>query len=159
MYTDVAFLAIRVPTSPFIMSDRHCNALVIHCIDFRFHEAIRQFVANELGVASYDLLTVPGAAKHLTASGSPERRIGLLEDIGISIRLHVPSSIIIVNHADCGAYGGRAAFATPEAEATTHRSALTEATMSLRASYPSVAVRAYYARLDDGTIGFSSVVS
>ena len=74
----------------------HCDALVIHCIDFRFHEAIKNFLQNELGIKSYDLLTIPGAAKHLTAAGSAARRDGLLEDIGISIRLHEPKEIILI---------------------------------------------------------------
>lgn len=136
-------------------NSHHCNALVIHCIDFRFHKAISDFLQNELGVKSYDLLTIPGAAKHLTAAGSKSRREGLLEDIGISIRLHAPKEIILINHADCGAYGGRAAFPDESTEEATHRAALAEAETLLKQSFPDVLVSGYYADLEGENIEIS----
>lgn len=133
-------------------SNHHCDALVIHCIDFRFHEAVRDFLRNELNIKSYDLLTIPGAAKHLTAAGSATRGEGLLEDIGISIRLHEPKEIILINHADCGAYGGRAAFADTAAEETAHRQALEEAATSLTKQLPNISIKTYFASVSDNHI-------
>lgn len=133
-------------------SNHHCDALVIHCIDFRFHTAIRDFLQNELKTKSYDLLTIPGAAKHLTAVGSVTRREGLLEDIGISIRLHAPKEIILINHADCGAYGGSAAFADKAAEETAHRQALDEAIALLKKQFPNISIKTYFAFISDSNI-------
>ena len=133
----------------------HCDALVIHCIDFRFHEAIKNFLQNELGIKSYDLLTIPGAAKHLTAAGSAARRDGLLEDIGISIKLHEPKEIILINHSDCGAYGGRAAFSDEATEEAAHRAALEEAKSVIGGKHQGVRMRSYYARLLDQTVTIS----
>ena len=130
----------------------HCDALVIHCIDFRFHEAIKNFLQNELGIKSYDLLTIPGAAKHLTAAGSAARRDGLLEDIGISIRLHEPKEIILINHSDCGAYGGRAAFSDEATEEAAHRAALEEATTLLKKQFTSTSIKTYFAFIKGDTI-------
>lgn len=133
-------------------NSHHCDALVIHCIDFRFHEAIKNFLQNELGIKSYDLLTIPGAAKHLTAIGSAARRDGLLEDIGISLRLHEPKEIILINHSDCGAYGGRAAFVDEAAEEVTHRAALKGAATLLKNEFTSTSIKTYFASIRGDTI-------
>ena len=130
----------------------HCEALVIHCIDFRFHEAIRDFLRDKLGIKNYDLLTIPGAAKHFTAIGSTARREGLLEDIGISVRLHHPKEIILINHADCGAYGGRVACPDEVSEEAMHRAALEEARSVISGQYPGVIVKSYYAGMRDQTV-------
>lgn len=135
----------------------HCDALVIHCIDFRFHEAIRDFLQNELGLASYDLLTIPGAAKHFTAIGSAVRREGLLEDIGISVRLHAPKEIILINHSDCGAYGGATVFTSVEEERKNHESALKEAAEALRQNFSGITIKLYYADLVDKNIALKLV--
>jgi carbonic anhydrase len=129
-----------------------CDALVIHCIDFRFHEATRDFVWQTLGLKSYDLLTIPGAAKHLTVAGSADRRRGLLEDIGISLELHKPTAIIVINHADCGAYGGVAAFTSTDAETVVHHAALREAAALLHEQFPNVSIQVAYARFHQGAI-------
>ena len=135
----------------------HCEALVVHCIDFRFHEAIRDFLKNELVIKSYDLLTIPGAAKHLTAAGSASRREGLLEDMGVSLRLHAPKEIILINHADCGAYGGASAFASVEEERKNHESALKEAAEVLQQNFSGITVKLYYADLADKNITLSPI--
>ena len=118
----------------------------------QYTDRIRNFLQNEAGINSYDLLTIPGAAKHLTAIGSATRREGLLEDIGISIRLHAPKEIILINHSDCGAYGGSAAFASNAAETEAHQSALAEAAAIINSQYLNITVKCYFARLDNGKI-------
>ena len=132
-----------------LVHQHHCDALVIHCIDFRFHEAIRDFLHNELNIESYDLLTIPGAAKHLTATGSATRREGLLEDISISIRLHAPKEIILINHADCGAYGGAKAFENFDDETKNHESALRESRAVLHDKFSGLRVKICYAEITD----------
>lgn len=135
-----------------LLAEHHCDALVLHCIDFRFHGAIRSFLVNERHLASYDLLTIPGAAKHLTSAGSPERKKGLLEDIAISLRLHEPRQIVIINHVDCGAYGGRAAFSSEQEEASAHRAALAEAVATLQQNFPGKDIVGFLADIREGTV-------
>jgi hypothetical protein len=124
---------------------QRCEALVVHCIDFRFHEAAARFVRVQLGLETYDLLATPGAARHLTALAAPERQAALLDDIATSLHLHAPSRLVLINHADCGAYGGQAAFASVEAEAAFHHGALRQASQLLRARYPTLAVTTSFA--------------
>ncbi len=128
-----------------LLKEHHCEAVVVHCIDFRFHDAIAKFLHDEL--KSYDIIAIAGAGKHLTHAGSPERQKGLLEDIGISLRLHDPKQIIIINHADCGAYGGRVAFASADAEHDAHAAAIREATDTLKKNFSDREIKTFFANI------------
>lgn len=134
------------------MSNHSCQALVIHCIDFRFVDGLHNFLKSDLKLDSYDLIAVPGAGKHFTMMSTPERTSALLEDVGISVRLHDPKEIIIINHTDCGAYGGSAAFDSFEAEVAAHEAALRESKQTIEKHHDGRAVRLALATLAENGV-------
>ncbi|PJE76037.1 hypothetical protein COV04_01690 [Candidatus Uhrbacteria bacterium CG10_big_fil_rev_8_21_14_0_10_48_11] len=69
-------------------------------------------------------------------AGDEVRGRGLLEDISISLRLHTPKEIVLINHGDCGAYGGRDAFTDDEEEKATYKQALLDAKEKLVVPLP-----------------------
>ncbi|TSC56307.1 MAG: Uncharacterized protein Greene071421_237 [Parcubacteria group bacterium Greene0714_21] len=83
-----------------------CKALVLHCIDFRFQEQISEFLGKKFP-QSYDRVVLAGGVKELLENG--ERSI-TLKNLEISSRLHQPKIIVLIQHEDCGAYGGSKAF-------------------------------------------------
>ena len=89
------------------MSEHTCKALVIHCIDFRFRRSFAEFLEARFG-DSYDLISVAGGVKRLVSD--PLENNFILEQIKISDKLHKPEVILLIQHEDCGAYGGSAAF-------------------------------------------------
>ncbi len=82
------------------MNEHTCKALVIHCIDFRFRKMLNEYLFSRFE-NSYDLVSVVGGAKNLQF---------VLEQVKISNALHAPETIILIQHEDCGAYGGSKAF-------------------------------------------------
>lgn len=102
----------------------HCTALNIRCIDFRFREFTDQHLEKEMGILDFDLVTKPGGAKELAEKG---KDTGLFQDIALSISLHQPEKIILVNHIDCGAYGGSKEFASQSEEEARHKQDLLKA--------------------------------
>lgn len=59
-----------------------CKALVIHCMDFRFHSAIRDFLVS-LGIKDqYDLVSLAGATKGLVEN-DPDSTAIILKQIEI----------------------------------------------------------------------------
>ena len=52
-------------------------------------------------LGEYDLISVAGGAK-----GIVEREDYLFNQMAISCRLHSPENIVLIQHEDCGAYGG-----------------------------------------------------
>ena len=55
----------------------------------------------------------------------------VLSNINISLKLHDPDLIVLVNHEDCGAYGGSKKFASKEEEEQFHEQELDKAQETL----------------------------
>ncbi len=127
-----------------------CQAVVLACIDFRFWKETIKFVEEELGIKSYDFPKLPGAAK---AINECENEVDVpMKCVGVPCDLHHVGKIVIVNHADCGAYGGSAQFdGDTEAEQKFHESELQIAKEKILRYYPGKEVILVYAKLvDDG---------
>ena len=134
----------------FNYKDIHsCEAVVLACIDFRFWKETMQFVEKELGIKIYDFPKLPGAAK---AINDCQNEIDVaMKCIGVPCDLHHVSKIVIVNHADCGAYGGASQFKGDlEAEQKFHEEQLKNAKEKILKYYPGKEVILAYAKLVDG---------
>ena len=126
-----------------------CEAVVLACIDFRFWKETIKFVEEELEIESYDLPKIPGAAKAINECQN-EGDVPM-KCIGVPCDLHHVARIVIVNHADCGAYGGSAEFKGDlEAEQRFHESELKKAKEKIIAKYPEKEVILAFAKLVDG---------
>jgi hypothetical protein len=84
------------------------DAAVIACFDARFDLALRKLL-RRLGIEQPDTVRIAGGPRAL-ASGTSEERAFVSEQIRTSRRLHRSSSVLLINHTDCGAYGGLRAF-------------------------------------------------
>lgn len=85
--------------------DHKAEALVFSCIDFRFQEIIRQFTEGLGLTGKSDHIAVAGAIRQLIHPEIQAYNEFLLLQISISMRLHNPRTIYLINHEDCGAYG------------------------------------------------------
>jgi carbonic anhydrase len=133
----------------FNYKDIHsCEAVVLACIDFRFWKETMKFAEEELGLKSYDFPKLPGAAKSINDCLS-EVDVAM-KCIGVPCDLHHAQKIVIVNHADCGAYGGSVQFKGDlEAEQKFHEGELRKAKEKILAQYPGKEVILVYAKLVD----------
>lgn len=139
----------------FKFKDVHsCEAVVLSCIDFRFWKETAEFVENELGIRSYDFPSLPGGAKPIN-----ENVELALDCIGVPCRLHHVKRIVIVNHQDCGAYGGSKKFQNEEEEIKFHTEELGKAKEKLAEKYPDKEIITVFAKLSDdrGNIEFLTV--
>lgn len=124
----------------------HCDAIVMMCMDFRFWEATADYLKREKGIKTFDFLSFPGAAKMIIENqGNCPAEVGSK----ISCSLHNSSKIVVVNHADCGAYGGRKAFSSIEEERQKHLSDLAKAMEQMKKCYPDKEVVGVYVDLDE----------
>ena len=103
-----------------ILGMHKCKALVLHCMDFRFKPRIHEFLTGEGIMGDFDDVSVAGACKNFVSPQNDAEREFMLRQIEISRRLHGIGEVILMNHTDCGAYGGRAAFESLEAEHRKH---------------------------------------
>jgi carbonic anhydrase len=124
-----------------------CRALLLRCIDYRLEKPGHAYLERRgLGDAC-DILSVAGSVRTLVRSSGAEGRDFLLGQIALSMRLHSPEEIVLMNHTDCGAYGGTAAFPSEEAETRAHLRDLAAARGLIRSLHPGVAVRLLLARV------------
>ncbi len=124
-----------------------CEAVVLSCIDFRFWKETMEFVENELNIKSFDFPSLPGAAKMINESVDGDAAD---QCIDVPVRLHHVQKIIIVNHEDCGAYGGSAKFGKDrEEEQEFHTRELNKAKKKLSLKYPDKEIILVYAKLID----------
>ncbi len=128
-----------------------CEAVVLCCIDFRFWRETLEFAENlsagGLGLSNFDFPSLPGAAKAIN-----ERSELALGCVSVPCDLHHAKKIVIVNHADCGAYGGSVKFdGDAEAEQKFHEGELQKAKSIILEKYPDKEMILVYAKLvDDG---------
>jgi len=125
-----------------------CEAVVLSCIDFRFWKETMEFVETELGITSYDFPSLPGGAKPINECASDDDLA--MKCIGVPCDLHHVKKIVIVNHEDCGAYGGSKKFQSAEEELDFHTEELKRAKEKLAEKYPDLDIITVFARLADG---------
>ncbi len=132
----------------FKFKDAHsCEAVVLACIDFRFWRETAEFVEKELNIGTFDFPSLPGSAKAINEC--LEDSDVALQCIGVPIDLHHAKKVVIVNHEDCGAYGGSKAFASQQEEQNFHEKELNKAKNKLGEKYPDKEYILVYARLAD----------
>jgi|SRR3989344_1764333 len=113
-----------------------CKALIIHCIDFRFGKAIKKYLEEKNLLGDVDIVSVAGAVKNIEF---------IMGQIGISKKLHDIKQVILMNHTDCGAYGGRKVFSSDEEEREKHLTDLKAAEMQIHEKFPELEVRSVLA--------------
>ena len=126
------------------MREKHtCEAVVLHCIDFRFRKSLYEFLMKRFP-RGYDLISAAGSVKRLLQDG-PDNNF-VLEQLQTSDRLHSPQTIVLLQHEDCGAYGGSKAFQDFEVERAFQKQELQKAEDFLRNHF-SQKVEKYFAKL------------
>lgn len=118
--------------NPELMSSHTCNAAVVTCMDFRFQPYINEWLQERFKPGDFDRISWAGGIRNLDL---------VLEQIGISRRLHHTGLAVLINHEDCGAYG---AAGTPQRHAQDLKTAATE----INKQFPNLAVETYYLHLD-----------
>ena len=93
-----------------------------------------------------DLVSIAGAAKNFL---DPQTQPVALRQVEISKTLHGIKDVHLINHTDCGAYGGRSAFAGEEAERRKHRDDLAAAADVIRGAFPDLSVVKWIAHLEE----------
>lgn len=131
-----------------------CSTALVRCIDFRLGSAIRDYMQKNNLYNETDIISYAGATKNINddAGGPVETQIDL------SKSLHSINTVILMNHTDCGGYGGRSAFESAEAEREHHLGELNKAKDRLAAKHPDLTIKLALADIkDDGSINIEDI--
>ena len=130
------------------MTGPKCRACVVYCIDFRLHDHLHRFVAEQgLEKDGTDIVRVAGVAINLARPKRTYFRDFVMDQLEASHRLHNVREIYLVNHEDCGAYGEEN-VADSDMELETHKRDLQQARALLKGRLPDVTIVAFFQRLD-----------
>ncbi len=131
-----------------------CSTALVRCMDFRLGEPIRDFMNREFLYGNTDIIAIAGAARDVSQSDNS----AVEQQIDLSVQLHQIQNLVLMNHTDCGAYGGRPSFESHDAERTQHLADMQAAKAKLQAKYPELNIRLVLADIEDnGSIVIADV--
>ncbi len=87
----------------------HADACIVWCFDDRFTPVLNAF-ATAKNYQHYDLVRIAGGIKALASPDKESDREYVLKQIEISLKLHHTPRVVLMNHTDCGGYGGLKTF-------------------------------------------------
>ncbi|MBI2099619.1 hypothetical protein HYT45_04430 [Candidatus Uhrbacteria bacterium] len=134
------------------------KALLIHCIDFRFIKKIKEWMGSQNLLGVCDEVSLAGAVQNIVSPKNEADKELVLRQIDIAKRLHDIDEVILMNHTDCGAYGGANAFANELAEQEKHELDMREARAIILSKFPELKVRIILAKINrEGGVEFAEV--
>lgn len=94
-----------------------CKYLILHCMDYRLQPVIEEWKKTKGLSGDVDVMSIAGSCKDLAnyAVGTCESNF-VMAMITLAYEKHGVRNIILTQHEDCGAYGGKTAFANDDAE-------------------------------------------
>jgi hypothetical protein len=132
------------------------QALVQTCIDFRFRKGLNKFLEEELNLHSVDIKSDGGGVKKIVEGGLI--REWIFANFQIAFDLHAVDRVILINHQDCGAYGGSKSFLGLEDEMAKQEIQLRHGVSVVRAKFPDKNIEAYLAILSpENEVSFKKV--
>jgi carbonic anhydrase len=120
------------------------EAMVLACIDPRFQEPVRKYMAGRGLTGKFSHFVIAGAAIGVVAPAFQDWHKAFWDNLAASIQLHRIRRVIAIDHRDCGAAKiayGEAAVANRDAETKTHRDALADFRKQCNEKQPSLAVQ------------------
>lgn len=125
----------------------------LHCGDGRFQEDLLAYAKSFGGFS--DPVLAPGGVKKLLEDES--YRMKVLEDLRIYIGLHNPKKLLVLQHEDCGAYGGSKAFSSNIQEESFQYVQLQKAIALLKTEFPGMEIVPAYIRLSGQIVPLSEL--
>lgn len=124
----------------------HWEVLAVSCIDGRFIKRITDWLAKETG-GVFDYRTEVGATKAIIDCESD--RDGCCNVIEVSLKLHSIKQLYLIDHIDCGAYGGSKSFVDEDEERKFHIGRLNKAAKIIAKKYPNIVIKKVFASWDE----------
>lgn len=120
----------------------HWDVLAVSCIDGRFVSKTIKWISDKIG-GVFDFRTEVGLSKAIIDSVPDRER--LFDLINTSIRLHSINEVWLIDHIDCGAYGGSKSFENCDKEKEFHADQLNKAGKILKKHFPKLQIKKYFA--------------
>ena len=118
------------------------KAMVLSCIDPRFQPKVFKYLKAKELTGKYSSFTIAGAAIGVTHRKFKKWHSTFWENLSTSIKLHKITSLIVINHNDCGAakiVNGEKKF-NLTIENTIHKESFFKIKKKLKKKYPDLKI-------------------
>ena len=118
------------------------KAMVLSCIDPRFQSKVFNYLKRKKLTGKYSCFTIAGGGIGVTANRFKKWHSTFWENLATSIKLHKITSLIVINHNDCGAakiVNGKKKF-NLSVENTIHKESFIKIKKELKKKYPNLKV-------------------
>ena len=110
----------------------HCDALVVHCMDYRLQKFLHPWITSRFGPENFDIISLAGAVHDYEM---------VLKYVQLAVNIHTITTVTLINHEDCRAYGREGTYQR-------HCHDLRAAQGRIRALFPALKVETFYLHLD-----------
>lgn len=133
------------------------KACILFCIDFRFQKQTRDWLEEHGYLGHSDEIVVAGASRDLVKPLEDFHKSALMRQIELSVKLHDPDEIVIIDHQDCGGYAQDGTIplelsATEDKKAHAHYA--DEVKKFLETKFKGKVIKNYYAKLNGSIESF-----
>jgi len=118
------------------------KAMVLSCIDPRFQSKVFNYLKRKKLTGKYSCFTIAGGGIGVTANRFKKWHSTFWENLATSIKLHKITSLIVINHNDCGAakiVNGKKKF-NLSVENKIHKESFIKIKKKLKKKYPNLKV-------------------
>ena len=118
------------------------KAMVLSCIDPRFQSKVFNYLKRKKLTGKYSSFTIAGGGIGVTANRFKKWHSTFWDNLATSIKLHKITSLIVINHNDCGAakiVNGKKKF-NLSVENTIHKESFIKIKKELKKKYPNLKV-------------------
>jgi carbonic anhydrase len=117
----------------------HCDALVVHCMDYRLQKYLHPWITQRFGDENFDIISLAGAVHDYEM---------VLKYVQLAVQIHSINTVTLINHEDCRAYGRDGTYKR-------HKHDLLDAKSKIEALFPQLKVESFYLHLDGVFEGIS----
>ncbi len=110
----------------------HCDALVVHCMDYRLQKFLQPWITVRFGYDNFDIISLAGSVHDYEM---------VLKYVQLAVQIHSIGTVCLINHEDCRAYGRDGTYKR-------HRHDLLDTRKKLSVLFPQLNVETFFLHLD-----------
>jgi len=109
-----------------------CDALVVHCMDYRLQKYLHPWIMSRFGADNFDIISLAGGVHDYEM---------VLKYVQLAVQVHSIKQVVLINHEDCRAYGRDGTYKR-------HKHDLMDAEQKIEVLFSDLDVETFYLHLN-----------
>jgi len=109
-----------------------CDALVVHCMDYRLQKYLHPWIMSRFGADNFDIISLAGGVHDYEM---------VLKYVQLAVQVHSIKQVVLINHEDCRAYGRDGTYKR-------HKHDLMDAKQKIEVLFSDLEVETFYLHLN-----------